>query len=98
MVDFSLVRHPSAWIPIAMSLSALVIVLGHALLVGRSHEPDEGALAHVFQLLMALQLPILIFFFTRWMPHEPTRALPVFALQLCAAAISVAAVIFLASP
>jgi hypothetical protein len=80
-----------------MSLSALAMVLGHALLVGRSHESDEGTLAHIFQLLMALQAPILIFFFGRWMPHEPTRALPVFALQVCAAAVAVAAVIFLAS-
>jgi hypothetical protein len=49
--DFSLLKQPSAWIPLAMSLAALALVLGHALVYGVIHEADEGAAAHTWQLL-----------------------------------------------
>ena len=48
-----------AALPIVMSLTALTMVLAHAMLVGRDVRPDEGALAHLFQLLMMAQLPLL---------------------------------------
>jgi hypothetical protein len=34
------------------------MVLGHAAMFGVVHEADEGTAAHVFQLLMAAQVPL----------------------------------------
>ena len=58
----SLLKQPSAWIPITLSLAALAIVLGHAAIFGIVHETDEGTAAHLWQILMALQLPIVAYF------------------------------------
>jgi hypothetical protein len=45
---FSLLKQPGVWIPLAMSLAALALVLGHALVYGIVHETDEGAAAHTW--------------------------------------------------
>ena len=52
-------KQPSALIPIAMSLAALAMTLGYLAIFGvaAAHEPDEGTAAHIFQLLMAGQVP-----------------------------------------
>jgi hypothetical protein len=55
-------RQPSAFLPVAMSLIALALVLGHVALFGVVHEADEGTAAHLWQLLMAVQVPIIAFF------------------------------------
>lgn len=51
----SVVRLPSAFVPMAMSLAGLVVVLTQLALVGPAPQPDEGAAAHLWQLLMAGQ-------------------------------------------
>jgi hypothetical protein len=73
--------RPSALIPLVMSLAALATVLGHIVLNGSGREADEGAAAHVFQLLIAGQLPIVAFFAVRWLRRTPKQALAVLALQ-----------------
>jgi hypothetical protein len=55
-------REPSAFLPVAMSLIALALVLGHVALFGVVHQADEGTAAHLWQLLMAVQVPIIAFF------------------------------------
>ena len=89
----SLMKHPSAWLPLAMSLAALALVLGyfaaHGNLVetavtGTDHRPDEGAAAHLFQLLIVLQVPIVGYFALKWLPSAPAPALRVITLQLAA--------------
>jgi hypothetical protein len=74
-----------------MSLAALALVLGHAAIFGVIHEADEGTAAHIFQILMAAQIPIVAYFVLRWLPKRPRESLPVIMLQACAwlAAISV---------
>ncbi len=84
-MNISPIRKISAWLPIAMSLAALTMVLGHALFFGVAREPDEGAAAHVFQLLMAAQVPVVAFFAFRGLSRAPREALPVLALQIAAA-------------
>lgn len=91
----SLSRKPSAFAPMAMSLTALAVVLGSILMVGVMHEADEGAVAHIYQLLMAGQLPILAYFVVRWLPRVPRQTLYVFALQIGAALAALAPVYFL---
>jgi hypothetical protein len=91
----STLKHPSAFLPIAMSLLAVTIVLTHIALAGTAREPDEGTAAHLWQLLMAGQLPIILFFAIRWLPQAPRSALPVLALQAVAAIAALAPVYLL---
>jgi hypothetical protein len=88
-------KHPSAFLPIGMSLLAVAVVLTHLVLVGTARQPDEGTAAHLWQLLMAGQLPIILFFGVRWLPSAPRHALVVLALQVAAAVAALAPVYFL---
>ena len=91
----AIMKHPSAFIPVAMSLVALAIVLGHVAMFGAAREADEGTAAHLWQLLMAGQVPIVAFFVLRWLPRMPKQALQVLALQIVAALAALAPVYFL---
>jgi len=75
-----------------MSLGALVVVLGHGVMFGGAREVDEGAAAHIFQMLIAAQVPIVAFFAIRWLPASPRQALPVLALHVGAAIAALAPV------
>jgi hypothetical protein len=87
MVDgiTNILRRPSAFLPIAMSLLALAIVLFNIAIYGPAREPDEGTPAHLWQLLMVGQVPIVLFFAIRWLPQAPRSALLVLAIQVIAA-------------
>ena len=80
-----LLKRPSAFIPIAMSVTALSIVFGYAVMYGVARQADEGAAAHMWQLLMAGQIPMIAFFAFKWFPVQPKQASLVFALQIGAA-------------
>lgn len=90
-----MMKKPSAWLPIVMSLAALVIVLGHALKYGIVHEADEGAAAHLFQLLMAGQVPIVAFFAIKWLPRTPKKALLILLFQALATLAAFSSAFFL---
>ena len=81
----TLLKHPSAFLPLGMSFAALATVLVHLALHGIARQADEGAAAHIWQLLMAGQSPIVAFFAIRWLPQTPRQALPILALQVGAA-------------
>jgi hypothetical protein len=89
------IKQPSAWVPLAMSAAALAIVLVHVAIFGAEREVDEGAAAHFWQVLMALQLPLVAFFAVKWVPRLPRRALSILVLQLAAALAAAAPVFFL---
>ena len=91
----TMIKKPSAFLPVAMSLTALAIVLFHVAIFGTAREADEGAAAHLWQLLMAAQLPLLLFFAVRWLPCSPKQAMQVMALQVGAAVTALAPVYFL---
>ena len=91
----SMMKQPSAFLPLAMSFSALAMVLGHAAMFGIVHEADEGTAAHIFQLLMAAQVPVVAFFAIKWLPRNPRQTLQVLALQAGAVLTAFAAVFFL---
>jgi len=90
----AITRRPSAYVPILMSLAAVVTVLVHIAVAGTAPQPDEGAAAHLWQLLMALQLPVIGYFAIRWLPRAPRRGVLVLALQV-GAALAAAAPVFL---
>jgi hypothetical protein len=79
-----LLKQPSAWIPLAISLVALAMILGYVAIFGIVHSEDEGTPAHIFQLLMVLQLPIAAYFAIRWLPKRPKETLIVLVLQAVA--------------
>jgi hypothetical protein len=93
-MNISLVKKPSAFIPLIMSLIALAILVGHIVLFGIERQADEGTAAHLWQLLMAGQLPIIAFFAIKWLPQNPKQALLVLALQFIAAMASIAPVFY----
>jgi hypothetical protein len=84
-MNVSRMKQPSAWLPIVMSVAALALVLGHVVIFGVVHEADEGAAAHLWQLLMAGQVPVVAYFALKWLPRAPGQALRVLALQAFAA-------------
>ena len=95
MMSQSLLKQRSAYLPLAMSAAGLAIVLVHAARYGIVHDVDEGTSAHLFQILMAAQIPIVAFFAITWLPRSPKPALMVLALQLFAGITAFAAVYFL---
>ena len=90
-----LLKQPSAFLPVAMSVAALILVLGSVALFGAAREADEGTAAHLWQLLVAGQLPVVAFFAIRWVPRAPRSALPVLAVQALAFLAALAPVYFL---
>ena len=80
----SALKHPSALLPIGMSLAAFALAVVHVVVYGAAREADEGAAAHIFQLLILAQLPLIAYFALRWLPRAPVQALWVLALQACA--------------
>ena len=95
MTSRKIMKDPSAYIPIVMSLAALATVLLHLARFGVVREADEGAAAHIWQLLMAGQLPIIAFFAIKWLPRAPKEALPVLAMQVGAILAAMAPVFLL---
>jgi len=96
----SLLKQPSAWIPLVMSLVALTMILGYVAIFGITNGTgggDEGAPAHIFQLIMVAQLPITAYFAFKWLPKRPIQALIVLALQAVAWIIPIVAVIWFES-
>jgi hypothetical protein len=67
-----------------MSLAALAVIAGTLASNGTARQPDEGAAAHIWQILVCAQLPIAAFFAIRWLPRTPRAALWVLLVQLMA--------------
>lgn len=91
----TLLRRPSAFLPMTMSLAALGVVLFHILLFGTAREADEGTAAHIWQILMAAQVPIVIYFAFKWLPRSPAHAAIIVTLQVAAILAALAPVYFL---
>jgi hypothetical protein len=90
----TVVRQPSALIPLTMALMALAVVMIHIAVYGAVREADEGATAHIWQILMVAQLPALVVFGIRWLPKAPRQAMGVLAL-LAAAILAAMAPVFI---
>jgi hypothetical protein len=91
----TIIKRPSAFLPIAMSLAALVTLFVALVTSGLVRETDEGAAAHIWQLLMGGQIPIVAFFAIKWLPQAPRQALYVLALQVGVAIAALAPVYLL---
>jgi hypothetical protein len=94
-MKFSQFKLPSAWLPIAMSSLAVIIVVLHMLLSGVAREADEGAAAHLWQLLMVGQVPVIGWFLIRWVLKNPRQGTVVLAVQVAALIVAAAPVYLL---
>lgn len=90
-----LMKNPSAFLPIAMSFAALATVLIYVAMFGVARQADEGTAAHIWQILMAAQIPIIAIFIIKWLPRKPIQTLAVLALQGGAALAALAPVFLL---
>jgi hypothetical protein len=97
-------RAPSAWIPVALAGAAIALLAGY-LLTG-PHEPtivvengvareDESGTARLWQLLMLLQVPCVLYFAAWWLPRDPKRALAMLGIQGFAFVAAAAPVVLL---
>lgn len=92
---FASFKQPAAAIPIIMSLAALTTVLVHIAIYGIAREADEGAAAHIWQLLMAGQLPVIAFYALRSLRRTPRQAMAVLGTQFAAILAALAPVYLL---
>jgi hypothetical protein len=86
-------RQPSAFLPMAMSIAALTVVVVSLARFGVPlPHADEGAAAHAWQLLMLFQVPVIAWFALRWIRRTPRVALGVLGIQLALALAAMAPV------
>ena len=85
-MELFLGKKASALTPVVMSLIAVVLVGIQLSIHGMRPERDEGALAHLYQLLVAGQIPVILFFAVRWWRRAPLQGLRVVVAQAFALA------------
>jgi hypothetical protein len=76
-----------------MSALVLALILTRLARFGAAPQADEGTEAHLFQILMPAQVPIIAFFALTWLPRNPRGAAEVLGLQ-GVAALTVFALVF----
>ena len=91
----AILKNPSAFLPLAMSFGALATVIVYVAIFGTARQTDEGTAAHIWQMLMAGQIPIILFFAIKWLPRTPKQALLVLVLQGSAVLMALAPVYLL---
>lgn len=91
----ALLKKPTAFVPVVMSSAAILTIAVHLIRFGTAPQADEGAAAHIWQLLMLVQLPFVGLFAIRWLPEAPKQALLVIVLQVAAIAAALAPVALL---
>jgi cell division protein FtsW (lipid II flippase) len=77
-----MIRRPLAWIPVAMSLAILAMVLTTIGISGAVRQEDEGTQAHIFQIWLVLEVALVTVFAVAWVPRRPKQALVVLAIQI----------------
>ena len=80
----AMLRQPTGFLPVAMSLGAFAMIVWYVAVHGVVHQSDEGAQAHLWQVLVAGQVPLIAYFAVRWLPGARRAALVVLALQAAA--------------
>jgi hypothetical protein len=80
----ALIRQPTGYAPVLMSVGGLAMIIWYVAAHGVVHETDEGAQAHLWQILVAGQVPLTAFFALTWLPKATRPALIVLTLQAAA--------------
>jgi hypothetical protein len=90
-------ERPSAWVPLLMSGVAFGLLVTYVLFLGVNRSPtgDEGAAARIFQLLLAGQIPVIIYFaFKNFRKNFNETALVLF-LQVLAGVLAIVSIFLL---
>ena len=95
MTISKLIRQPSAFVPLLMSLAALCLILMVVAFHGTEPRTDEGTAAHIWQLFMAVQVPIVAFFAARWLPRERKQAVRILLFHAAGMIAAVAPIVLL---
>ena|SRR5215469_7173024 len=82
---------PTGLLPFGLSLGALLVVLIHVASSGPVPGPDGDAVAHLWQILMLVQIPALALFLGRWLRKARRPTFQVLILQGAAIAVSIGA-------
>jgi hypothetical protein len=93
--SLTILRKPSAQLPLLVSVAALVLVLGHAFLYGTVHEADEGPAAHIWQILIVLDAILALAFTLHWWTRARRQTLIVLGILAATTLANFAAVFFL---
>jgi hypothetical protein len=81
----SIIKQPSAWIPIALSFGVLLIMFASFALSGTpTHQADEGTAAHLFQIWLVVEVAMIGFFGVTWLPKKPLSASLILIVQIVA--------------
>ena len=88
----SLIKKPSAWIPIVLPLIFFAYLVVYITLFGIVREEDEGTGAHLFQLWLALEPLLVGFFAVQWWSRAPKQVLLILAIQIIAALLPISVV------
>jgi ABC-type Co2+ transport system permease subunit len=94
MIDYTM-KQPSTFVPVTLSLAAVVVLVGHAIIYGVAHEGDQGIADHLVQIFMTAQIPVVIFLIVTRLRREPRQTMEVLAVQAVAALAAFTAIFFL---
>ena len=94
MAFMTVAKRPSVFLPLAMSLAAFALALGCVAFYGAIPGADEGTAAHLFQILIVAQVPVVAFFAAKWLTRAPRSSLPILALQTVAVLVALAPVYY----
>ena len=88
-------KKPGAWIPVALSLTVLVIMIIFIAASGPPvREADEGVGAHLFQIWLVTEVLLVTLFAMKWLPEAPKQTLFVLAIQIAAVLAACAPVFY----
>ncbi|WP_345761320.1 hypothetical protein [Diaminobutyricibacter sp. McL0608] len=91
----STLRHPTAWLPIAVPLALLTFMAAYLSWFEVPRTSDEDTAAHIFQVTMLVEIVLVVVFAVRWLPKTPAPAGIVLGIQFLAAATPLALVFVL---
>jgi hypothetical protein len=80
-MDGEIGKKTGAWMPVLMSLGAIVLLGIRVVTHGLKPVNGEGALVQLWQLLLLAQLPLIIFFGHQWLRRAPRQSLTILAVQ-----------------
>jgi hypothetical protein len=87
-----MLKYPTALLPLGLSLASLALIAGYVALYGTARQPDEGAAAHIWQLLILAHGPAILVFLAKWAPRDVKAAMTVLAVQVVALGAALAPV------
>ena len=90
----TILKKPSAWIPIAIPLIFFVYLVVYISMFGIDRNTDEGTAAHLFQLWLLLEPFMIGFFAIKWLPKARKQALFILLLQIFTAFLPISVVFY----